>query len=413
MSTVTADDARNELKILGVIGAGHFISHYYYMCLPPLFLHLREAFGATYAELGVMLAVMSAASAVVQVPIGFLVDRYGARTILTAGLAVVSIATGLIGFAHSFWLVVALSFISGLGNAVFHPADYAILNSSIGSNRMGRAFSLHTFTGQLGTAAAPVVMIALTAFVGWRAALMFSGVFGLLTLAFLTTQWNALRDDTVGAAPRPEPADSAVTPQSGDAGPKNAIAAVFTRPMLLFFLFFMMLSMMQTGLQAFVVAALVTVHDTPLAVASTALSVYLFCSAGGVLLGGEITDRMQRHDLLAALIFVLSAIIVLALGAFNLPAAVLIGLMAVMGVAQGVTRPARDLMLRAAAPKGATGSVFGFVTAGIAFGSALAPIPLGWLIDIGRPAWVFYLLAAFMLIALATVATPKGAAIRT
>ena len=401
MSTATAEDgARGEFKILGVIGTGHFVSHYYYMCLPPLFLHLREAFGASYAELGFMLAVMSAASAVVQVPIGFMVDRWGARMVLTAGLAMVSIMTGLIGLAGSFWQVVVLSFLSGVGNAVFHPADYAILNSSISSRRMGRAFSLHTFTGQMGTAAAPVIMIGLTAVVGWRAALMISGLFGLVTLAYLTTQWNALHDVQAARGGGVEKA-SAVD--------SSSLSTVFSRPMIQFFLFFTMLSMMQSGIQAFVVIALVALHDTPLAVASLALSAYLMTSAAGVLVGGEISDRTTRHDLVAAAIFVFSGLIVLGLAWLSLPAAVLVGVMAIMGLAQGITRPARDMMLRAAAPKGATGSVFGFVTSGIAVGSALAPIPLGWLIDIGRPAWVFYLLALFMAVAVLTVATPRRA----
>ena len=179
--------------------------------------------------------------------------------------------------------------------------------------------------------------------------------------------------------------------------------------MIQFFLFFTMLSMMQSGIQAFVVIALVALHDTPLAVASLALSAYLMTSAAGVLVGGEISDRTTRHDLVAAAIFVFSGLIVLGLAWLSLPAAVLVGVMAIMGLAQGITRPARDMMLRAAAPKGATGSVFGFVTSGIAVGSALAPIPLGWLIDIGRPAWVFYLLALFMAVAVLTVATPRRA----
>ena len=401
MSTATAEDgARGEFKILGVIGTGHFVSHYYYMCLPPLFLHLRETFGASYAELGFMLAVMSAASAVVQVPIGFMVDRWGARMVLTAGLAMVSIMTGLIGLAGSFWQVVVLSFLSGVGNAVFHPADYAILNSSISSRRMGRAFSLHTFTGQMGTAAAPVIMIGLTAVVGWRAALMISGLFGLVTLAYLTTQWNALHDVQAARGGGVEKA-SAVD--------SSSLSTVFSRPMIQFFLFFTMLSMMQSGIQAFVVIALVALHDTPLAVASLALSAYLMTSATGVLVGGEISDRTTRHDLVAAAIFVFSGLIVLGLAWLSLPAAVLVGVMAIMGLAQGITRPARDMMLRAAAPKGATGSVFGFVTSGIAVGSALAPLPLGWLIDIGRPAWVFYLLALFMAVAVLTGATPRRA----
>ena len=156
MSTTTAAERNGDYRILGVIGIGHGMSHLYYLVLPPLFVHLREAFNVSYAELGMALAVMSLASAVLQVPIGFMVDRLGARMVLLAGLAVVSVATALMGLCTSFWQLLVLSFVAGAGNAVFHPTDYAILNSSISQDRMGRAFSLHTFTGQLGSASAPV-----------------------------------------------------------------------------------------------------------------------------------------------------------------------------------------------------------------------------------------------------------------
>src|SRR5262249_11913252 len=161
----------------------------YYLVLPPLFVPLRDAFGVTYAELGMVLALMSLAAAILQVPIGFMVDRVGARVMLLGGLAIVSVATALMGFAATFWQLVLFAFIAGVGNAVFHPTDYAILNSSISPGRMGRAFSIHTFTGQLGSAAAPVVMIALTQVFGWRAALVIVGLAGLPALAAVASQF--------------------------------------------------------------------------------------------------------------------------------------------------------------------------------------------------------------------------------
>jgi MFS family permease len=177
--------------------------------------------------------------------------------------------------------------------------------------------------------------------------------------------------------------------------------------MVLFFLFFATLSMTSTGMQAFSVSALVTLHGTPLAAASTALTVYLFCSAAGILIGGYIADRTGRHDLVAATVFVVSAVISVVFALVALPLFALVALMTVMGTCQGVIRPARDMMVRAASPKGSAGKVFGFVSAGIAAGSAIAPIPFGMLLDAGRPEWVFYLMAIFMLVALATVMVPK------
>jgi len=160
-------------------------------------------------------------------------------------------------------------------------------------------------------------------------------------------------------------------------------------------------------MSAFFVSSIIAVHSTPLETASTALTAYLFCSALGILLGGEIADRTKRHDLVAAASFIVFAIVALLVAMFNLPAFFLFALMVVSGIGNGIIRPARDMMLRAAAPKGSTGKVFGFVSAGIAAGSAVAPIPFGYMIDIGKPAWVFYLMAIFMVVALATVAVPK------
>ena len=392
--------ARQDAKVLGLISTGHFMSHFYSLSLPPLFPLLKEAFGVSYTELGMMMAAMAGASAVSQVPVGFLVDRLGARPVLTAGLVIISLGLALVGLAPSFAVVVVVVTLTAVGNSVFHPADYAILNSSITPARMGRAFSIHTFAGHLGSAAAPATMILLSAAFGWRAALVAAGIFGLLVMAALATQWNSLHDNAV---PKKKKKESAAAAEASTSGLK----LLFSKPILLFFLFFGTLSFTSTGLQAFSVSALVTLHDMPVASASAALTAFLLCSAGGILLGGEISDRTTRHELIAAVAFIMTAILAVVIAWVNLPLLPLIAAMVIMGLGQGVVRPVRDMMLRAAAPSGSVGKVFGFVSAGIATGSALAPIPFGWLLDTGRPEWVFYLIAIFMLIALFTVVVPK------
>jgi MFS family permease len=392
--------ARQDARVLGLVGAGHFMSHFYFLTLPPLFPYLTDAFAVGYAELGAMMTVLYGASAIVQAPVGFLVDCVGARGVLTAGLVLLALGFGLMGLAPSFPAVVALAILAGAGHSVFHPADYAILNASISPARMGRAFSIHTFAGHLGSAAAPATMILLAAAIGWREALLAVGLFGFLVVLALSTLWNSLHDDAL-------PKAKSGTRKTADA-PTRGLALLFSRPMILFFLFFATLSMTSTGMQAFSVAALVTLHSTPLATASTALTVYLFCSAAGILIGGYIADRTGRHDLVAAGVFVLSAVVSVIFALVDLPLLALVALMTVMGTSQGIIRPARDMMVRAASPKGSAGKVFGFVSAGIAAGSAIAPIPFGMLLDAGRPEWVFYLMAVFMLVALVTVLVPKG-----
>ena len=407
MSTTSPADTARDFRILGVIGIGHGMSHIYYLVLPPLFLYLREAFDASYAQLGMLVAAMPLASAIVQVPIGFMVDRLGARLVLTVGLVVTSVSTALMGLCTSFWQLAVLCFISGAGNAVFHPTDYAILNSSINPARMGRAFSLHTFTGQIGSALAPVVMIGLAHAFGWRMALVIVGLAGLAALAIVISQWSVMQED-VAERPAKSGSDKPKAEASG-----SALATVFSPPMLMFFLFFTVLSMMQSGVQVFAATTLTALHGTPVALANTAVSAFLFASAFGVLAGGEMADKFGRHDLVAGIIFAVSAVFCVALAVFSLAGAALVAVMAILGFGQGATRPARDMMLRAATPKGSTGSVFGFVTSGIALGSALAPIPLGWLVDIGRPVLVFYLLAGLMLLALVSMYAQTALATRT
>ena len=400
-ASATIPTGRQDAKVLGLISTGHFMSHFYFLTLPPLFPFLKDAFDVSYTELGVMMALMAGATAVSQVPVGFLVDRLGARSVLTIGLIVIALGFGLVGLAPSFGAVLVLVTLASVGNSVFHPADYAILNSSITPARMGRAFSVHTFAGHLGSAAAPATMILLAATMGWRAALIATGIFGLLVVAALATQWNSLHDDAVP----PKKAKDETTPADTRT---SSLKLLFSKPILLFFLFFGTLSFTSTGIQAFSVSALVTLHDMPVATASAALTAFLLCSAGGILLGGEISDRTRRHELIAAVAFIVTAVLCVVIAWVNLPFLALVAAMVAMGLGQGIVRPVRDMLLRAAAPSGSVGRVFGFVSAGIAVGSAIAPIPFGWLIDTGRPEWVFYLIAIFMVIALFTILTPKA-----
>jgi FSR family fosmidomycin resistance protein-like MFS transporter len=399
-ATATVDTARQDMKILGLISTGHFMSHFYVLALPPLFAFLVADFGIGYTELGFVMTAIFGASAIAQVPMGFIVDRYGSRRVLTIGLIIMSAAIGLVGFAQTFWHLIPLAVFIAIGNSVFHPCDYAILNSSISGKRMGRAFSIHTFAGHLGSAVAPATMILLAATFGWRVALALVGLFGILVVFALATQWKSLQDDAI-----PKNKDKKTAPEPGV---KDGWALLFSAPMLLFLLFFAMLSMMSAAMQSFFVSALSNLHATPIAAASLALTVYLFCTAGGILIGGEISDRTKRHDIVAGIVFVLSALITFAVAWTDLGLALLIAFMVIMGLGQGIIRPARDMMLRAASPKGSTGKVFGFVSAGIVGGAALTPIPFGYLLDIGKPEWVFYLLSIFMIVALVTVIIPKN-----
>jgi MFS family permease len=285
---------------------------------------------------------------------------------------------------------------------VFHPTDYAILNSSVAPRYVGRAFSIHTFAGHLGTATAPAVVVALASIWDWRMAQGIVGLAGFVVLAGLASQWSSLQDDVV-----PQKKRKAADAAAPDSAQQATWRTFVSKPMMIMFIFFTMTSLHSGGMQSFFVVGLTSLHDASAAAAGTALSGYLLASAFGVLLGGVLADFTKRHDVASAVAFGVSALILVLVTFIDVGAALLLFLMTLSGLMQGSIRPARDMMVRALVPKGTMGKAFGFVSSGASIGGAAAPIVFGWLIDIGRPEIVFYLLILFTLLCVGASIVPK------
>jgi MFS transporter, FSR family, fosmidomycin resistance protein len=381
-----------------LLGNGHFLSHFYSLCLPPLFLAWQTAFQVSFAELGLAVALMSGASAILQTPVGFLVDRYGARPFLIGGALLMSLCITAMGFTTSFWQILLLAPLSGMGNSVFHPCDYAILSGSVDKDRMGRAFALHTFSGNLGFAAAPPIMAVLAVTIGWRASLIMVGLLGVPVAISIVLQSGILKDQV-----RHEPAH---------AGPAlSGRELLMSRTMLLFFAFFLLGSMAGAGVQSWLITILHTVKGLTLEIASMTLTGYMAGSTIGVLVGGWFADTYKRHVLAFAVILTIaSAILTLAVNWVPLSALLVIALMFASGLALGASRTPRDVMLKDAAPPGQIGKVFGFVSAGLPLGSAVTPVPFGFLIDRGHPELILVFVAVLLLASLLCVGTARSVA---
>jgi len=381
-----------------LLGNGHFLSHFYSLCLPPLFLAWQTAFQVSFAELGLAVALMSGASAILQTPVGFLVDRYGARPFLIGGALLMSLCITTMGFATSFWQILLLAPLSGMGNSVFHPCDYAILSGSVDKDRMGRAFALHTFSGNLGFVAAPPIMAVLAVTIGWRASLIMVGLLGVPVAVSIILQSSILKDQV-----RHEPAH---------AGPAlSGRELLMSRTMLLFFAFFLLGSMAGAGVQSWLITILHTVKGLTLEIASTTLTGYMIGSTIGVLVGGWFADTYKRHVLAFAVILTIaSAALTLAVNWAPVSALLVIALMFASGLALGASRTPRDVMLKDAAPPGQIGKVFGFVSAGLPLGSAVTPVPFGFLIDRGHPELILVFVAVLLLASLLCVGTARSVA---
>ncbi|MGD0105000.1 MAG: MFS transporter [Rhodopila sp.] len=370
-----------------LIGNGHFLSHFYVLCLPPMFLAWQSAFDVSFAELGMTIMLMSGTTALLQTPVGFLVDRHGARPFLVGGALLMSLSIAGMGLATQFWQILVLATLSGVGNSVIHPADYAILSGSVDKDRMGRSFALHTFSGNLGFSAGPPVAAFLMALVGWRGALLTVGLLGVPVVASLLLQSRVLNDQAREVA--------------HEAARMSGRELLTSRTMILFFLFFMLGAMGAGGVQSWLVTVLHTVRGIDLPVAATALTAYMLGSTAGVLVGGWFADTFKRHILpFVTGLTILSAVLILGVNWLTVPVVVIVGMTFLSGLALGASRTPRDVMVKDAAPPGQIGKVFGFVSAGLPLGSAVTPVPFGMLIDKGHPELVLVLVAVILLLSL-------------
>lgn len=393
-----------DSKIIGLVCFPHMMSHFYYMVLPPMFSALQAAYGLSHLELGAVITAFGLAAGIGQTPVGFVVDRIGALPVLMAGLAIEASAIGAIGFTDAYWHLLALGAVAGLGHTVFHPADYAIMSATISKERMGRAFGFHSFTGYVGFALAPVFMTGATALWNWRVAFALAGLLGLIGVVALWLNGSLIRGVTADAA---SPAASR-TDKPGGTSLREGIGLLASLPILMCFLYFVLYQMGTGGVRTFLEGALWQLYQTPSVVAGTALTGLMIGSALGILGGGVLVDRVGPTVLTAFLTLVPAAILIAALGVYDLPAAGLVAVTTGAGFLIGLLIPSRDVLLRSVTPDGSMGKVMGFTSTGANIGGAITPLVLGLVLDHSDPRWVFWISAILIGIAFVTFVTVRS-----
>jgi MFS family permease len=387
---------RHEVRAVGLIGFAHMLSHVYPMALPLLLSPITEAFQMSALEWGAALAVFAVATGILQTPVGFLVERVGGRRVLIFGLLVFSGSFFCVGWlATNFWEMLVLMAVAGIGNSVFHPADYSLISSSVGEERLGRAYSIHTFVGHFGFLAGPwLVVILLNLGFDWRVTMMVIGGIGLVMTLVLVVFGHLINEGNL------------VKKKASIADSVRELLS--SRPVLLFFLFYMGSSMANYGVTQFSVVAFEGLYGFSNATAAIALTAYQLATLLFVLPGGLLADRTDRYDTVLMVGFGVAAVTVFLAGTNLLPYWLVVSCLAIGGAMRGAANASRDVAVRHVATNVPVGTVFGFVSTGFLVGQGLGGPIYGWLFDNYPPQMIFYASAAFSVLALGTVLANSG-----
>lgn len=377
---------RDDAHVIGLVGLAHMISHFSQLLLAPLFPWLKDAFQASYTQLGFLMTVFFVTSCAVQAASGFLVDRHGPRPVLFGGLALVGLAAFGFASSTSYWALAAWALVAGLGNGVFHPVDYTLLNRKVSTPRLGHAYSVHGITGSLGWALAPALLVPIALASGWRTALACAGALAWTVLLVLWLNRSRL---TLPEAARPGASQAAA----------DATFEFLRIPSVwMCFGFFFVYAVVLSVIQAFAPEAARQLHAVPVALAAMCLTVYMACSAGGMVLGGFLAANPARCERVVGLGFGAAAMVALAIGIAPLPALAVPALFGAMGFASGLAGPSRDLLVKRSTPENASGRVYGIVYAGLDIGQAASPLVFGRLMDHGQYTGVWLGLVAAQLL---------------
>jgi MFS family permease len=393
MSTA-APNLRQDAKVIGLVGVAHAVSHFFHLILAPLFPWLKDAFSLSYAELGFLMTVFFIVSGVGQALAGFVVDRLSARVVLFFGMGCLVVSALALSLAQNYPMLLAGSMLAGLGNSVFHPSDFTLLNKRVSHSRLAHAFSVHGISGNLGWAAAPIFLAGIASVSTWRTALFAAAFLPLAVLLLLVV----CRDLWVTEA-----AQASVAGAHPEVLPKIDLFGFLRSPAIwMCFAFFVINAFALGGIQSFSSTSLRELYGMPLAWATTGFTAYMLASAMGMVCGGFAAAKIDRPDRIIALALAASGVMAMLIAAGVVPALAAVMLMGGVGFGAGVAGPSRDLLIRAAAPKNATGRVYGVVYSGNDIGLAISPLMFGAMMDGSHPAWVFILIGGFQFLAILT-----------
>ncbi len=270
-------------RVVIAVGVAHFVNDLYSSFLSPLLPRLMGNLGMSIAVAATLAMTWSLAASLLQPAAGYVADRYGRKLFVIGGPLISGVFLSLIGLAPSIKMLALILIAGGIGSAVFHPPGAALSGGASGGKGSGLRMSVFAFGGLFGFALGPLIVVGLVGTVG------LSGMWVAMipAIAVCAVLYKVLPAD------RPHP-DAELPPRPLEVlrNLRGPLGVIFGISVLSGFVqrLFMTLS------------PIISFQDgVSEATGALILSVYMAGQAGGTLLGGVLTDRMDRTYLLAGL----------------------------------------------------------------------------------------------------------------
>jgi FSR family fosmidomycin resistance protein-like MFS transporter len=379
---------KGEWRELWLITIGHGLTHWYpatfYLLLPLI----GNELGLNYSQIGLIMTCQYVASAIANVPGGVLVDTVGRKGLLMAvSLFWIGFPYLLIGFTHSYGMLLVCVALVGFGNSLWHPTAIPTLGRRY-PERKGLALSIHGMGGNVGDAVAPVLIGAALGFFTWREVVVMNVVPGLAVALLLLAFLGTLR---LGAKKTEGEAQSLATYVAG------LRVLLRNRALVLLSTGSAFRTMTQSALLTFLPVYLANdMGYSPLWVGACLFALQAAGFAASPI-AGHLSDRMGRKQILVG--SMLATAVVLAAMAFTGGSPLFIALVAVLGFFLYATRPVIQAWLLEATPRNMAGSSIGVLFGAQAVGAAIGPLLGGLVADRWGLLATFYFLAATIVIA--------------
>ena len=391
MSSVTR---RRDVLLITLLGLGHSISHFFQLVIPPLFPWIMPEFGVNYTQMGAVMTLFFITSTAGQAASGIISDKWGAKKTLFTGISLLLLASVILATAPNYYVLFLVTFLAGMGNSVFHPTDYSLMNRLVSAERLPFAFSIHLIMGNVGWIVAPILMVGVASLFGWRAAAVAAGLVVACVLLMFVLARHLFDLDPAAHEEHQQNVDSNTKLLENKAA---GFAFLLAPAVWLCFGFFFFNSFALSILQNFSPSIFGEVYQVPHETATMGLTSYMVGNAVGVIVGAWLAKLFTDSERVVATCLSVSFVMACILASGVIPTWSLFIVMAVLGLGCGLANPSRDMMIRSTCMqkvgKNSFGRVYGFTYCGMDFGQTLAPLAAGALLDLG------YYMAALALVA--------------